>query len=142
MAVVPVSLLSIILVQLAAAVTMGLVLAMREHLRAGDPFWRVNLQQIGMFAGSALAASWGVVALWIAVLRSNDELRRHVPLWWATALGLAAGITTASCWMLIGFWPRNELILTYPLVAAAIVASYRLAFMLVDTARRGRGRAG
>jgi hypothetical protein len=134
-ALIPASLFAVVLLPFAAVGALGVGYALLEHLKAGDPFWVVDLKQIGAFAGSAAGGVSGVIALWVAVFFDSDQLEDR-RLSWATVLGLAAGATTAGCWLASGYWPWRSLMLTYPLVAASIVASYRLPPLIVAMARR------
>jgi len=139
---IPASLFAVALLPLAAAGALGVGFALWEHLRAGDPFWRVDLKEIGVFAGSAAGGVYGVIALWVAVFRDPEQLRDRPLGWWATVLGLAAGAATAGCWLASGYWPWTNVVLTYPLVAASIVTSYRLPLLIIAMARRAREHAG
>ena len=96
--------------------------------------------EIGVFAGSAASCASGVAALWVAVFSDPDQLRPLIG--WGTVLGLIAGATSAALWLASGYWPWTSVVMTYPLVAASIVASYRLPLLIIAMARRTRRRAG
>ena len=136
LALIPASVFAIVLFPFAAAAALGVGFALWEHLRVGDPFWRFDLLEIGVLVGSAIGGIFGVIALWMAVLRHPDKLRDEPVLWWLTVLGLAVGAATAGCWLASGHWPWTSLVLTYPLVAASIVSLYRLPVLIIARAHR------
>ena len=140
-ALIPASLFAVVLLPFAAVSALGVGFALLEHFRIGDPFWRVDLEEIGIFAGSAVGGVYGVMALWVAVLRDPEQLRDQPLEWWATVLGLMAGATTVGCWLATGHWPWTSVVLTYPLVAASIVTAYRLPLLIIARARRPGDRA-
>jgi hypothetical protein len=105
LALIPASLLALVLLPFAAAAAMGVGIALMEHLRVGNPFWRIDLLQIGDFVGSAMGGVCGVSGLWMAVFQDPDKLRNEPVRWWLTVVGLAVGAATAWCWLASGYWP-------------------------------------
>jgi hypothetical protein len=127
---------------LAMSAAIGVSLALVEHVRVGDPFWRVDLEEIVILAGSAVGALLGALGLWSSVFRRAETLASDRSQWWATASALAAGMATASCWLASGYWPWSNLLLTYPVVAASAVAVYRLALLVIAKMRAGAAERG
>jgi hypothetical protein len=135
LALIPVTLLGLLLFPLAASAAVGVGFALWEHLRVGDPFWRVDLTESGVLVGSSAGGIFGIIGLWMAVFRDPRTLPNQPLQWWATIVALGAGATTACCVLASGYWPWRNFLLTYPLIAASTVAMYRLPLLIIARVR-------
>ena len=62
LALIPVTAFAALLFPLAMAAGTGVGFALTEHLRVGDPFWRVDLTEMGIFIGSAAGGILGALS--------------------------------------------------------------------------------